>query len=58
MAPEMLSRSLRISWRFLVPRILVRMVWESREVEWWWFSTEVLLMMALLTLGGRADTVS
>ena len=42
MEPEMLSLSLRISWRFLVPRMFLRVVWASSLVVvvvdwlWWW----------------------
>ena len=42
-------RSLRISWRYLVPNTLVRVVCESSEVEWWAFSTFVLDIVALET---------
>ncbi len=37
--PEMLSLSLRISCRFFVPRMFLRVVCARSLVEWWAFST-------------------
>ena len=39
MDPEMLSRSLRISWSILVPKMFLSVVWARRRVEWCAFST-------------------
>lgn len=39
MDPEMVSRSPRISCKSLVPKMLRSVVWASRRVEWWAFST-------------------
>ena len=37
--PEILSRSLRISCKFLVPSMFLNVVWAKSLVEWWAFST-------------------
>ena len=50
MEPEMLSLSLRISWRFFVPRIFRNVVWARSRVEWWAFSTLATDTVAFDTL--------
>ena len=37
--PEMDSLSLKISWRFFVPRMFLSVVCANSRVEWWAFST-------------------
>ncbi len=49
MDPEMLSLSLRISCRFLVPRMFLRVVCASSLVEWCAFSTLATDTVALDT---------
>ena len=46
---EMLSRSPRISCRVLVPRMFLSVVWASRRVLWWAFSTLATEIVALET---------
>ena len=47
---DILSLSLRISWRFLVPRTFLSVVWARSLVEWWESSTLATEMVALETL--------
>lgn len=46
---EIPSRSLRISWRFFVPRILRRVVWANSRVDWCALATFAIETIALLT---------
>ena len=50
MDPDMLSLSLRISCRFLVPNMFRRVVWARSRVEWWAFSTLATETVAFETL--------
>ena len=49
MEPEMLSLSLRISWRFFVPNMFLSVVCARSRVEWCAFSTLATEMVALET---------
>lgn len=49
MQAEIDSRSDKISDKFFVPNILRNVVWDSRRVEWWAFSTLATDTVGLLT---------
>ena len=58
---EMLSRSLRISCRFLVPRMFLSVVWASILVLWWLSSTlatEIVAFDTLKNTTASTDTVT
>ena len=58
---EMLSRSLRISCRFLVPRMFLSVVWASILVLWWLSSTlatEIVAFETRKNTTASTDTVT
>ena len=66
MAPEMPSLSLRISWRFFVPRMFLRVVWDSNlayyqyqyQYQWQdWPGAVMSILHVGHTHGGVADSV-